>query len=91
MIDPHRHEHGVEPSCKVLPMALSACRRCQALEQPDKRSERARQDEPLCHDIQRVWAERDGHYGARKVWQQPGRESIPAARCTVARLMKHLG
>ena len=42
MIDPHRHEHGVEPSCKALPMAPSTCRRCQALEQPDKRSERAR-------------------------------------------------
>ena len=91
MIDPHRHEHGVEPSCKALPMAPSTCRRCQALEQPEKRSERARQDEPLCHDIQHVWAESDRNYGARKVWQQPGRESIAAARCTVERLMKYLG
>ena len=91
-IDQRRVEHGLEPNCKALPIVPSTYRRCQALEQqPEKRSERARQDELLCHDIQRVWAESDGHHGARKVWQQLGRESIPAARCTVARLMKYLG
>lgn len=91
-INSHRDEHGVEPNCKELPIAPPMYRRCKALEQPpEKRSERARQDEPLCHDIQRVWAQSDGHYGARKVWQQPGCESILAARCTVERLMRYLG
>lgn len=33
----------------------------------------------------------DGCYGARKVWRQMNRESIPVARCTVARLMRELG
>jgi transposase InsO family protein len=32
-----------------------------------------------------------GVYGARKVWLQLGREGIPVARCTVARLMSTLG
>jgi putative transposase len=32
-----------------------------------------------------------GVYGARKVWLQLGREGIPVARCTVARLMSDLG
>ena len=40
---------------------------------------------------QGVWEESDRNYGARKVWKQLGRESISAARCTVERLMKHLG
>ena len=91
-IDQHRDEHGVEPICKELPIAPSTYRRCKALErQPEKRSERARRDDQLCHDIQRVWEESDRNYGARKVWKQLGRESISAARCTVERLMKHLG
>ena len=40
---------------------------------------------------QGVWAESDRNYGARKVWKRLGRESLSAARCTVERLMKHLG
>ena len=91
-IDQHRDEHGVEPICKELPIAPSTYRRCKALErQPEKRSKRTRRDDQLCHDIQRVWEESDRNYGARKVWKQLGRESISAARCTVERLMKHLG
>jgi transposase InsO family protein len=30
-------------------------------------------------------------YGARKVWHQLRREGIEVARCTVERLMRHLG
>ena len=91
-IDQHRDQHGVEPICKELPIAPSTYRRCKVLErQPEKRSERTRRDDQLCHDIQRVWEESDRNYGARKVWKPLGRESIPAARCTVERLMKHLG
>jgi transposase InsO family protein len=33
----------------------------------------------------------DGCYGVRKVWKQLGRENVPVARCTVARLMRELG
>jgi len=39
----------------------------------------------------RVWHENFQVYGARKIWKQLKRESMPAARCTVARLMKDLG
>ena len=42
-------------------------------------------------EIQRVWVENHRNYGARKVWKQLNRESIPLARCTVERLMKALG
>ena len=39
----------------------------------------------------RVWNENFSVYGAVKVWRQLKREGIPAARCTVARLMRVLG
>ena len=42
-------------------------------------------------EITRVWTENFQVYGARTVWKQLNRESIPAARCTVERLMKDLG
>ena len=58
---------------------------------PDLRCARARRDETLILDIQRVWKENMSVYGADKVWKQMNRENIPVARCTVERLMKRLG
>ena len=91
-IDQYREIYGVEPICNVLPIAPSTYHRCKVLEQhPEQRSDRARRDEQLMPDIQRVWEENHCNYGARKVWKQLNRESIPVARCTVERLMKQLG
>jgi transposase InsO family protein len=91
-IDEHRDAHGVEPICKVLPIAPStyyehAARRAD----PAKRSARARSDAALMIEIRRVFDENFGVYGVRKVWRQLGREGIGVARCTVARLMRVLG
>jgi len=41
--------------------------------------------------IKRVWQSNMQVYGADKVWRQMNREGIPVARCTVERLMGHLG
>jgi len=41
--------------------------------------------------ITRVWEANLQVYGADKVWKQMNREDIPVARCTVERLMGHLG
>ena len=41
--------------------------------------------------IQRVWQVNLQVYGADKVWRQLNREGLLVARCTVERLMKHLG
>ena len=91
-IDPYRPVYGVEPICKLLPIASSTYHRCKVLErEPEKRSTRRRRDEQLCQDIRRVWEESDRNYGARKVWKPLRRELIPAARFTVERLMKQLG
>ena len=91
-IDDYRAEYGVEPICKVLPIAPStyyAHKACEA--DPTKRSARAQRDEKLCVEIKRVWDENYQVYGVRKLWRQLYRERIIAARCTVARLMKKLG
>jgi transposase InsO family protein len=57
---------------------------------PTRRSARAQRDDVLKGEITRVWDDNEQVYGAEKVWRQLRREQIPAARCTVERLMKAL-
>ena len=91
-IDDYRAEYGVEPICKVLPIAPSTYYAHKACEtDPTQRSARARRDEKLRVEIRRVWDENYQVYGVRKVWRQLYRERIYVARCTVARLMKEMG
>ena len=91
-IDDHREVYGVEPICKVLPIAPSTYRVHAARRtNPDKRPARARRDAALRVEIQRVFDENFQVYGVRKVWRQLGREGIAVARCTVARLMRRMG
>ncbi|WP_078490398.1 IS3 family transposase [Streptomyces scopuliridis] len=47
--------------------------------------------EALVAFIDEFKADNYGFYGVHKVWRQPHREGIEAARCTVARLMRDLG
>jgi putative transposase len=86
-IDQHKHRYGVEPICRVLPIAPSTY--YQHTKRP--RSARAVRDAQLKVEIRRVHAEHFGVYGARKVWRQLHREGIAAARCAVERLMRELG
>jgi putative transposase len=86
-IDQHKHRYGVEPICRVLPIAPSTY--YQHTKGP--RSARAVRDAQLRVEIRRVHAEHFGVYGARKVWRQLHREGIAVARCTVERLMGELG
>lgn len=91
-IDDHRAVHGVEPICRVLPIAPSTYYRHVAERQrPDERSARAKRDDDLSRAIQRIWAEHFQVYGVRKVWRQLQREGMAVARCTVERLMRRLG
>ena len=84
-IDDHREVYGVEPICKVLPIAPSTYRVHAARRtNPDNRPARARRDAALKVEIQRVFDENFQVYGVRKVWRQLGREGIAAARCTAA-------
>lgn len=91
-IDEHRDVYGVEPICKVLPIAPSTYYTEQARQvDPDLRPNRAWRDEALCEQIRRVWEENKQVYGVRKVWKQLCREGYRVARCTVERLMRRLG
>ena len=91
-IDDHRAEYGVEPICAVLPIAPSTYYAHKAWEaDPTLRSERAKRDEILRVEIQRVWDENFQVYGAKKVWKQLNREGMSVARCTVARIMREMG
>lgn len=91
-IDDHRAVYGVEPICRVLPIAPSTYHACIAKRKDPKRaSKRAQSDEKLKAEIRRVWVENFEVYGVRKVWRQLMREGFKIARCTVARLMKELG
>ena len=91
-IDDHRDAHGVEPICRVLPIAPSTYHAHAARQaDPARRSARARSDAALMVEIRRVFEENFGVYGVRKVWRQLGREGIGVARCTVARLMRVMG
>jgi len=85
-IDRNKHRYGVEPICRVLPIAPSTYH---ARRRPS--SARAVRDAKLKAEIARVHAEHFGVYGARKVWRQLHREGITVARCTVERLMGELG
>jgi transposase InsO family protein len=91
-IDDHRDTHGVEPICKILPIAPATYYDHLAKRaDPARLSDRARRDEALRPHIQRVFDANWQVYGVRKVWRQLRREGFDVARCTVARLMKRMG
>ena len=91
-IDDHRGSYGVEPICKVLPIAPSTYREHAAKRaDPAKLSLRAKQDLALQPEIARVFSENFEVYGVRKVWRQMVRERFDVARCTVERLMRGMG
>lgn len=91
-IEAYRDQFGVEPICRALrqaevrisPSGYYAAR----ARQPSARTVR---DAALEKEIARVHKESGERYGAWKVWDQLNREGIPAARCTVERLMRTLG
>jgi len=91
-IDDHRKEHGVEPICKVLPIAPSTYHEHKARQaDPSRLPGRAQCDAALRMEIKRVFDANFGVYGVRKAWRQLKREGFDVARCTVARLMKSMG
>ncbi|OAN59939.1 transposase [Sphingomonas sp. TDK1] len=91
-IDAHRAVYGVEPICRVLPIAPSTYHAHVARRmEPTRRSARARRDDVLRPEVRRVFEENFRVYGVRKIWRQLRREGFEVARCTVARLMRRMG
>jgi len=91
-IDDHRADHGVEPICRVLPIAPSTYYARQAKRaDPSRRASRTLRDAGLEPEITRVFRANFQVYGARKIWRQLNREGVEVARCTVERLMRRQG
>jgi putative transposase len=58
-IEEHRNDLGVEPICKVLPIAQSTFHAHAAIARdPDLASDRAKRDAVLSPEIKRVWEEK---------------------------------
>ena len=88
-VDAYRDKHGVEPICKVLPIAPSTYHAHVARRaRPETAPPRVKRDALLSIEIRRVFDENFQVYGVRKVWRQLQREGFDVARCTVARLMR---
>ena len=87
-IDDHRAAYGVEPICRVLPIAPSTyhARAAQRVD-PGKASARVRRDAVLRAQIRQVFEANFAVYGVRKVWRQLGREAA-LATATTTRLLK---
>jgi putative transposase len=91
-VEASRDEFGVEPIVRALCLAgvaISVSGYYAARSRPP--SARAVRDAALEKEIARVYKESGERYGVRKVHDQLAREGIPAARCTVERLMRRLG
>jgi transposase InsO family protein len=91
-VDEHRLRLGVEPICNALQVAPSVYwREAARRREPALRPPRRQRDAVLLVEIERVWTDNLGVYGADKVWRQLRREGTEAARCTVERLMRLRG
>jgi transposase InsO family protein len=86
-IDHDRHRFGVESICRALEISSSTYH----AKKRRPPSARAVKDEALWHEIERIRTPGNFAYGARKTWKQLGRENLPAARCTVERVMRERG
>lgn len=91
-IDECRDAYGVEPICRVLPIAPSTVyEHDKRRRYPELAPPRVQRDELLKPEVLRVFNENRRVYGARKVWHQLCREGVDVARCTVERLMRGMG
>ena len=85
-VDAHRERYGVEPICKVLPIAPLTYRGAKT--RPP--SARMLRDTGLKSEIARLHEANFGVYGARKCWRPLNREGISVLGCTVERLMREM-
>lgn len=91
-IEDHKVAHGVEPICRVLPIAPSTFYAHAAVARDaDLASDRAKKDALDKAKIKEAFNNSGKRYGARKIWHELRRNKYDIARCTVERLMKAMG
>ena len=67
-IDVNKQEYGIEPICRVLPIAPSTYHRAKDLEEcPDKRPLRSQHDDFYISEIKRIWQDSKCRYGVRNL------------------------
>ncbi len=70
-IDEHRGSFGIEPTCRVLPIAPSTYHvHAARLADPSLMSDCAKRDAELRAEMRRVWEANFQVHGVRKVWRQ---------------------
>jgi len=91
-IDEFREAFGVEPICRILPIAPSTCHAQKAVNcDLSRASARARRDDELKSMIRQVRTDNRELSGARKIWHALMRKNVDVARCTVERLVREMG
>ena len=88
----HQGDHGIEPICRVLPIAPATFYDHSAKRaDPSRLSDRAKRDEKLKPEITRVFEENLSVYGVRKIWHHPlGTllcNALPGSGCAERALM----
>lgn len=88
-----KRKYGVEPICRILPIAPSTYYRIKdEQDNPEKQCRRKQSDKHLMAQIKQIWQASGCRYGIRKVWHKLKQDGMPKlGRCTVERLMKQLG
>lgn len=87
LIDVHRYQFGVEPTCEVLQVAPSTYYAAKG-RAPSLHSST---DEAITEKLHQVHADNYGVYGVHKVHAELNRKGHRVARCTVQRLMRQAG
>lgn len=91
-IEDHRSLYGVEPICRVLPIAPATYyARSAIVRTPELASDRGGRDTLDKAHIKRVFDASGGRYGARKIWYALRLEGKNIARCTVDAPDKRIG
>jgi putative transposase len=91
-VDSQKAEHGVQPVLQALestPAQIAPSTYYAAKTRPA--SARTARDTELSALIERIHEDNYGVYGVRKIWHELHRQGVPAARCTVERLMRQAG
>ena len=91
-IDDHREAHGVEPICRVLPIAPSTYHAHAAKRaDPSLLSARARRDAELTRQIRTIHAASYKTYGAPRIHAEFKENGVAIGRKRIARLMRGAG